>query len=272
MPRIIRTFVFDPENDTEKTARQKLMLYLPWRNETTDLLGQHATFTQHWESVKQHLADKVAKFEPFESKVTPAQDLLASADVEQQWDLLAPGAEHCESSAATAGTNESKLHAAIHPDAHGQSRDCDLALDLGLGHVTADTNSLKYNMPDKEFYHLMKSLNFEQLQFVYDTMHHLKTSSAAVHRFLSGGAGTRKSYILKALREMAERFYKSRSGENYEQNFTMTLALTGKAAFIAGGATIHSVLHIPANQSLRYTRLDYESLNTSRSQIGHIKL
>jgi len=100
----------------------------------------------------------------------------------------------------------------------------------------------------------------------------LKTSSAAVHRFLSGGAGTGKSYVLKALREMAERFYKSRSGENYEQNFTMTLAPTGKAAFIAGGATIHSVLHIPANQSLTYTRLDYESLNTLHSQIGHIKL
>jgi len=147
-----------------------------------------------------------------------------------------------------------------------------LALDFGLGHVTADTNSLRYNMPDEEFYHLMKSLNFEQLQFVYDTIHHLKTSSAAVHRFLSGGAGTGKSYVLKALREMAERFYKSRSGENYEQNFTMTLAPTGKAAFIAAGATIHSVLHIPANQSLTYTRLDCESLNTLCLQIGHIKL
>ena len=52
----------------------------------------------------------------------------------------------------------------------------------------------------------------------------------------------------------------------------MTLALTGKAAFIAGGATIHSVLHIPANQSLTYTRLDCESLNTLCLQIGHIKL
>ena len=152
VPRIIRTFVFNPENDPEKVARQKLMLYLPWRNETTDLLGQYPTFTQHWESVKQHLADKVAEFQPFESEVSAAQDLLASADVEQQWDLLTPGAEHRESSAATAGTSESELHAAIHPDAHGQSRDYDLALDLGLGHVTADTNSLRYNMPDEEFF------------------------------------------------------------------------------------------------------------------------
>ena len=52
----------------------------------------------------------------------------------------------------------------------------------------------------------------------------------------------------------------------------MTLAPTGKAAFLAGGATIHSVLHVPANQSLTYHRLDHESINTLRLQIGHIKL
>jgi len=272
VPRVIRTFVINPQNDPEKAARQKLMLYLPWRNETTDLLGQYATFTEHLESVKHLLADKVAEFEPFEEEVTAAQDLLASADVEQQFDLLVPGVQHCESSAATAGTSESEHHTAIHPHAHGQSRDYDLALDLGLSHVTADNNSLRYNMPDDEFYHLMKSLNFEQLQFVYDTVHHLKTSATVMYRFLSGGAGTGKSYVLRALREMAERFYRSRAGENYEQNLTMTLAPTGKAAFIAGGATIHSVLHIPANQSLTFNRLDYESLNTLRTQISHINL
>jgi len=158
------------------------------------------------------LADKITEFASFESEVTAAQDILASADVEQQWDLLVPGVEHCESSAATAGTSESHLHAAIHPDVHGQSRDYDLALDLGLGHITAETNSLRYNMPHDEFCHLMNSLNFEQLQFVYDTVHHLKTSAMPIYSFLSGGAGTGKSYVLKALREMTEQFYKSRSG------------------------------------------------------------
>ena len=52
----------------------------------------------------------------------------------------------------------------------------------------------------------------------------------------------------------------------------MTLAPTGKAAFLAGGATIHSVLHVPANQALTFHRLDHESLNTLRTHIGHVKL
>jgi len=118
----------------------------------------------------------------------------------------------------------------------------------------------------------MQSLNNEQITFVYDTVHQLKTSQQPVYRFLSGGAGTGKSYVLQALREMTERFYKSRSGEDYQKQWTMTLAPTGKAAFIAGGATVHSILRVPANQSLTYNRLDYESLNTLRTQISHIKL
>jgi len=58
-------------------------------------------------------------------------------------------------------------------------------------------------MSDSEYFMLMKSLNLEQIQFVYDTIHHLKTSQQPVYRFLSGGAGTGKSYVLRALRETA---------------------------------------------------------------------
>ena len=89
---------------------------------------------------------------------------------------------------------------------------------------------------------------------------------------MSGRAGTAKSYVLRALREMTERYFKSRSGENFQQHWSVTLAPTGKAAYIAGGATINSVLHVSANQSLTYHRLDHQTLNTLRSQIGHIKL
>jgi hypothetical protein len=119
---------------------------------------------------------------------------------------------------------------------------------------------------------MMTSLNLEQLQFTLDILHHLKTSDEPVYRLLSGGAGTGKSYVLKALRHSAERHWKSKAAANFERSWTMTVAPTGKAAFLAGGATIHSVLHVPVNQSLTYRRLDHESLNSLRAQIDHIKL
>ena len=269
--RVIRTFQ-QPDDDSEKSARQKLMLYLPWRNEQSDLYGEYSTYAQHFQAIQESLAQKITEFEPYKSEVNQAQELLETADLEQQWDLLAPGVQHSELDAATAGTVQSEIHAVIDPVVHGQTTSYDLGIDLGLGHIAPEGTVIRYNMPDSEYFILMKSLNFEQIQFVYDTIHQLKTSQQPVHSFLSGGAGTGKSYVLRALRETAERFYKSRAGENYQLHFTATLAPTGKAAFIAGGATVHSVLHVPANQSLTYHRLDYESLNTLRSQISHVKL
>jgi len=95
----------------------------------------------------------------------------------------------------------------VNPTAHGQTNSYDLGIDLVLGHATTDNNIIRYNMSDNEYFTLMKSLNYEQTQYMFDTIYQLKTSQHPVHRFLSGGAGTGKSYVLKALRETAERFY-----------------------------------------------------------------
>jgi len=72
--------------------------------------------------------------------------------------------------------------------------------------------------------------------------------------------------VLKALRESAERYFKSRAGVDFRQQWT------SPTAFLISDATIHSVLHVPANQSLTYNRLDHESLNSLRTHIGHVKL
>lgn len=224
---------------------------------------------EHFESVKQVLSQKITFYEPYATEVIVAQDLLETAD-NQQWDMSVPGVEQREACSAAAGTTESKPHAAIDPAGHGQTAEYDLAVDLGLSHISSDATPSRYDMSDADYFSLMKSLNREQLEFVYDTVHHLKISEQPLYRFLSGGAGTGKSYVLRALREMSERYFKSRCGENFQQHWSITLAPTGKAAYIAGGATIHSILHVPANQSLIYHRLDHQTLNTLRSQIGHI--
>ena len=118
----------------------------------------------------------------------------------------------------------------------------------------------------------MRSLSCQQIEFIYDTVHLLKISDRPIYRFLSGGAGTGKSYVLKALRETLERFYKSRLGADFGQRWTMTLAPTGKAEFLPGGNTIHSVLRVAASPGLSYHRLDNDILNSVRNQIGHLKV
>ena len=271
--RVLRYVNFSSVADAEKSAREKLMLFTHWRNETVDLYGQFQTYVQNFESLKPQLLELMQTYEPFASEVSAAQEAHATDDIQQQWDLLAPGLLHVDSTERAQGVCESELHAAIHRDLHGQSRDYDLALDLGLGRVnSSDSDIQRYDMPHSEYFNLMQSLTCQQMEFVYDTMLHLKTSSQPVYKFVSGGAGTGKSYVLKALRESAERYFKSRAGVDFRHQWTSTLAPTGKVAFLVGGGTIHSILHVPANQALTYSRLDHESLNSLRTQIGHIKL
>jgi DNA replication protein DnaC len=131
---------------------------------------------------------------------------VASGDLQQQWDLLAPGLQHAHTNETAAGFRQSLQHAHINPEAHGQNPEYDLALDLGLAHLnTTSNNPLRYNMSDENYFNLMQSLSKQQLEFLNEIINHLKTSTQPIYRFLSGGAGTGKSYVLKALRETIER-------------------------------------------------------------------
>ena len=272
--RVIRFVNFNAVADAEKSAREKLMLNTHWRNEHTHLYGGFQSFVEHFQAVKPTLKDVVQNYESFCDEVTFAEESLTRQQVEEQWDLLAPGVMHSDTTEQDAGVCESECHAALHPDTQAQTSEYDLAIDLGLGRLTSstETSSHRYDMSDDDYFTLMKSLNHQQLEFIYDTLHCVKMSRQPVYRFLSGGAATGKSYVLRALRESAERYFRSRAGANHELHWTMTVAPTGKAAFLIGGSTIHSVFHVPANQSLNFKRLDHESLNSLRSQIGHVKL
>lgn len=118
----------------------------------------------------------------------------------------------------------------------------------------------------------MRRLNKQQIEFVYDTIHFLKTSqNTCIYRFLTGGAGTGKSIVTIALYQMTK-IYNKRAGEEFTTKRMLLLAPTGKASYHIHGNTIHSALKIPANQNLQFKPLSSSALNTLRNQIGEVKL
>ena len=163
------------------------------------------------------------------------------------------------------------MYAAINPDLHGQSSTYDMCQDLGRASRSNETPEIgRYEMSDIDYRKLMRYLNEQQTKFVLDTVHHIKTIVEPIYRFLFGGAGTGKSYVLKALRKTLERYFRSRIHHYFRNRCTITVAPTGNAVFLAGGSTIHSVLHVPANQSLTYRRLDHDTLNSVRSCLQNV--
>ena len=49
---VIRFRTFNKDSDSSNWFRAKLMLYFPWFNESTDLLGGYSTYEEHYNHVK----------------------------------------------------------------------------------------------------------------------------------------------------------------------------------------------------------------------------
>jgi hypothetical protein len=266
-PRVIR-FVRFSEDDPENYSREKLMLYTHWRNEDVDLYGRFETYQEHYNHIKPSLLQQLQTYEPFIDALNTAEAALAANSREEQWDLLAPSIQQLEEDAQHEGPTDAENFSSVNPEAQNYTHSYDIGLDIGLAGTSAsEIVNQRYNMSDDDYLQLMRSLNSEQMEFLYDTVKMLKTTDPQVFRFLSGGAGTGKSYVLRALRETMERFYKSRCGSDFTKQSCMTIAPTGKAAFLVQGNTVHSALHVPASQKLQYSRLDPDTLNTLRNQI-----
>ena len=90
-----------------------------------------------------------------------------------------------------------------------------------------------------------------------------------VYHFITGGAGTGKSVLIKAVYQSLNRFFTSNSVAAQPEEITVLLmAPTGKAAFNIGGTTIHSALGITTNENTSTeTHMRDQTKNTYLSKL-----
>lgn len=94
---------------------------------------------------------------------------------------------------------------------------------------------------------------------------------APFHIFLTGGAGTGKSQIVKAINFEASRLF-SRSLSSPEALSVLLTAFTGTAAFNIGGNTIHSVFSLTKFLPLPYEPLKEQTLSEIRMKLADLKI
>jgi ATP-dependent DNA helicase PIF1 len=92
------------------------------------------------------------------------------------------------------------------------------------------------------------------------------------HIFISGGAGTGKSHLIRTIVQTATHLLSVGQGE--DDITIMVSAFTGVAAFNIEGHTLHSAFNLPANQSKTddYIRLSSNQLSSMRSKLGNLCL
>eukprot|EP00794_Sanderia_malayensis_P003970 gene3970-biopygen2461 len=107
--KVLRSIRYDKNKDPENHYRERLMLYMPWRNETCDILQDSQTFEENFPKNKR-IIDKNCR--QYETDSAAFEYLFedASYDVFNEPEIVAPGAQHIDDDDFQRGTQASKLY------------------------------------------------------------------------------------------------------------------------------------------------------------------
>lgn len=132
----------------------------------------------------------------------------------------------------------------------------------------------KYNMPDREFFDKVSKLSDDQNK-VYEMIRgclvdqHNATSKKKLHLFVSGQAGTGKSYLIELISELSERVFNPDIDPS-----VVRCSFTGSASRNIRGWTLHKAFMLPLdmNKYTQYRQLSPERLQQFRKLYKQLKV
>nr|XP_054593339.1 uncharacterized protein LOC129160189 [Nothobranchius furzeri] len=277
---VVRYARFSKEQDPEKHYQSQLQLFLPYYTENQLKPSQFTTFQEFYEtgsitnsskniqSVKDVVEFNRSKFEiKAEDLQNIQEDIEHFGFQEDVWAELCPEAEldrlECLEDRSL-DNNPNPGEQEVIPDLEPITKP---ALSF---HIQ------KQIVSHKEAQSLMRSLNQQQSNVFYkirqwclDKVNGHNPSPFYV--FISGGAGTGKSHLVKAVSYETTRILSRLS--NYPDDIHVLLtAPTGVAALNINATTIHNSFAIGNNISLPYQPLREEKINTLRATLKHLQI
>ena len=283
-PAIIRYPRVSIKRDRERYFMNMLRLYLPHRTEnlkpdtfkTFEAYYQKGYKTVNNEKilVKEIVEQNKTEFEPETENLDNAwQALEQSVDLQDAWAAIAPQAEQerLDTQADNLNIEDSDddfVEIKIPEFEPTKSNDQFL--------LNCDTERLEKDLTTAEVLTMQRQLNDEQRQLYNHVSkwcdEKAKDSTVQPFRiFLTGGAGTGKSHVIKCIKHYAEKAF-TQLRESPDEKTVLVVAHTGTAAFNISGETICSAFKISITAPRDYRPLGEESLNTLRIRFHHLQL
>ena len=282
----LRVPVMTPESHGDNYYYHLLMLYLPWRQETEDLLGEYDTAQEALLAKKDQLQFLNSEHGSFADEVQQAIQQLSNLQNTYGDNLYAPVAPNAVQETLDAVAPESEFDPLFDGDVNIEEGALEINDNANHQETTVqengdlqaalfddtDNNILsRRRMTDAEYNNKVAGLNDSQRDAFdrvvqYNRARHQyymrerESLPEPLHVFITGGAGTGKSHLISVIKEHIER---SHTGC---QNACMLVAPTGVAAFNIGGLTIHYAFRLPVEHGnlTRYTKLSAERLHQLR--------
>ena len=253
------------------------MLYLPWHQETEDLLGEYSTAQEVLLAKKDRLQFVNSEHGSFGDEVQHTIQQLSDLQNMYGDNLYAPVAPNAVQDTLDAGAVESEFDPLLDGDVNIEEGELDINDNANNQEITAqehgdlqaalfndpDNNILsRKRMTDAEYNSKVAGLNDVQRDAFDRVVHYTRARhqyfmrdreslSEPLHAFITGGASTGKSHLTAVIKEHIE------STHTGSQNACMLVAPTGVVAFNIGGLTIHYAFWLPVEHGnlTRYTKL-----------------
>nr|XP_055041698.1 LOW QUALITY PROTEIN: uncharacterized protein LOC129429201 [Misgurnus anguillicaudatus] len=278
-PAVVRYPRFSPTKDPEKYYQSLLQLFLPYYDDCHLKPRHYETYEDFYNSgvikigctlhkVKSIVDCNRELFEKESDKIEKAKQLLEQdIDLEDAWAAICPETERQRHECIEIMKNK------VLPDDDTR----EVIPDLTGNPQTVCTIETNHTiMPRDAALDLLRSLNEEQSAIFYKVRKWclqkiLGQNPDPFRLFITGGAGTGKSHLIKAIHYESSRLL-SQLSENPDDVTVLLTASTGVAAFNVGASTIHNTFSIGANVRLPYQPLSDEKLNSLRVSIGNLQI
>ncbi|CAF1332421.1 unnamed protein product [Rotaria sordida] len=274
---IIRYPYFNRETDRENYFENLLSLYLPIRSRD-DLKKPYELYYEIGEvfdarlqcirKVKDIVHENQRKYEAHVKETSETESLFNELSLnmkDNEWaEIVANKEKH--------STWSREIEQEDNPDFNiiHKRKNKNTFIDLKQTYATTD-----------EMRPLLESMNNEQQEVFY---HVREWCTKRLHNpdieplrlFVTGGAGTGKSHLLKCLHYEATKIFSRKKhlepDENIDEIHTLITAFTGAAAVNVGGVTIHSAFGIGTQSNSLNDHLSCDKLNSYRCKLHSLKL
>ena len=265
--RVIRYVGYSQKTNSEEYYRERLLLYMPWRNEKSDLLGGLQTYEEHYKQKANIIQMKQKQYEHFVDELEQAR-LQAEEDLDNL-ETVAPNTAHAEAEDSEIDPVPSEEFAHFDPDST-QHKSYDIGPELGLSSKVSEIEMSAVRIADEKYHKLLQCLNVKQREFYNHVVTWIQHKNEPLYAFLTGGAGAGKSVVIDAIFQSLHRILYSEEGENPDDVRILLCASTGKAAYNIKGATIASAFHRKMFQNQQ--NMSADELNSFRTKYRKLSI
>ncbi|KAI8485729.1 hypothetical protein Bbelb_365630 [Branchiostoma belcheri] len=280
-PAVIRFAKFNKAKEPERYYLTLLKLYLPHYNDAQLKPPQYEKYEEFYSDGFAPLpntnnkVDAIVhanrrKFEQNVDEIEQARkDVEDGSFVEDVWAQIFPELEQerleCQNNAGNQVNEDEDTQDDI-PDLAPTDRPKEKSFTL---------EACQTKVPSNVAIPMMQSLNPKQQEVFYFVRKWCMETAQGkrpdpFHIFLTGGAGTGKSHLIKCICYEATRLLQQ-TQENPDSVSVLLAAPTGTAAFNIGGSTIHHAFHLMC-KSKDFQDLSESTVNAMRAQYESLKI